>query len=165
MKQIEWCIANKVDSISFTKGPYYWKQRWCNTVYHYDYEVFYNTHSIKAMVAAAKFRLVKDLKQVTRDYGVIDKYHDFQEKRRKAKIPGPSHKVEIFDSRQDFNTSDLVKIDFSSQEHNDLRRLIFEFLYAADEKESDISVYQLSNTSNSFLVIGNKAKAKFLPNN
>ena len=159
MKQIEWCIANKVDSISFSKGPFYWKQRWCNTVYNYDYEVFYNTHSIKAIVAATKFRLVKNLKQATRELGIIDKYHDFQEKRRKAKILDLSHKVEIFDSSKEFNTSNLVKIDFYSQEHNELRRLIFEFLYATDERESDLSVFQLSYTSNSFLVAGCNAKA------
>ena len=162
MKQIEWCIEKKVDSISFSKGPYYWKQRWCNTIYDYDYEVFYNKHSLKAIISATKFRFVKTLKQVTRELGVIEKYHNFKEQRRKALIPKSTHKVEILDSDEDFKTSNLIRFNYYSTEYNELRRLIYEFLYNYDEKEKDIILYKISDVPHSYLIKGNNVNAKVL---
>lgn len=163
MKQIEWCIANKIDSISFSKGPFYWKQRWCNAVYDYDYEVFYNARSIKSILGAAKFRCIKGIKQVVRELGIIERYHDFQEKRRKAKLPEPSFNIEIFDTTEDqFVGSKLERIDIYTQAYDELRRLIFDFLYTTDEKEKDISVFKTQDNSQTFFVKGKIKSGKFI---
>ena len=159
MKQIEWCIANNVDSISFSKGSYYWKQRWCNTVYDYDYEVFYNTKSIKAIFYATKFKMIKNLKQITRELGVIEKYHTWKEEKRKASLPEPTYKTEILESQElDFSTIEFI--DFTKEEFSDLRRLTYEFLYASDEKEKDIKVYKDKVNKDTFFVLGSSNQAK-----
>ncbi len=160
MKQIEWCIENKVESISFSKGDFYWKRRWCNTVYDYDYEVFYNSRSLKSVLAVHKFRLIKSFKQLLREKNIIKKYHAFKEKQRKENSSKPTSKIETLELNYNFDTSELELINFYSDEFNEFRRLIFEFLYQSNEQEKDVSAYRIKGTSNSLIIRGKKVNGK-----
>jgi hypothetical protein len=160
MKQIEWCIENKVKSISFSKGDFYWKRRWCNTVYDYDYEVFYNVRSIKAILAVNRFRLIKSSIQLLREMNVIKMYHYFKDKRRLANRPEPTSKIELLEPNYNFDSSEMAKIDLYTKQYDEYRRLVFEFLYQSDEREKDISAYAIKNETNFFLVKGKKNNAK-----
>ena len=160
MKQIEWCIENKVKSISFSKGDFYWKRRWCNTVYDYDYEVFYNVRSIKAILTVNKLRLIKVSIQLLREMNVIKMYHYFKDKRRLANRSQTTSKIELLESNFYFDPSELTRIDLYTKQYDEYRRLVFEFLYQNNEREKDISAYAIKNETHFFLVKGKKINAK-----
>ncbi len=156
MKQIQWCIENKVESISFSKGDFYWKRRWCNTVYDYDYEVFYNSLSLKAIVTVNKFRLIKSSIQLLRELNIIKMYHAYKDKRRLASKTESTTKIEILESNYNLETLELTPIDFYSEEYNELRRLIFEFLYQSNEQEKDVVAYAIKDRPSCLLIKGKK---------
>lgn len=159
MKQIDWCITNKVESISFSKGDFYWKRRWCNTVYDYDYEVFYNYKSIKALIFVAKFTIMKKMRQLSREYGIIEKYHKYRDKKIKANTFFEEANFEIINSEIDKYKDNIEQIDYKLDEFASLRRHIFNFLYAHDEKESGIKIFKFLNAENQYLVIGENTNA------
>ena len=160
MKQIEWCLENNVKSISFSKGDFYWKRRWCNTVYDYDYEIFYNVRSIKAILTVNRLRLIKVSIQLLREMNVIKMYHAFKDKRRLANTPEPKSKIELLESDHNFSSPKLTLIDLYAKQYDEYRRLVFEFLYQSNEQQKDISAYAIKNETNFFFVKGKNNNAK-----
>jgi hypothetical protein len=158
IKQIEWCVDNKISFINFSYGDYYWKRRWCNTVYKYDYNIFYNSKSIKSMTKAILYITEFKIRHVLREKGIIDKYH-----RLKSKIKNKfnsTKKIEIEIWNIDFNKEISIEteIDLYENNYDFLRRSIYEFLYDFNEKEKDLRVYKLINISNDYLVVGKENK-------
>jgi hypothetical protein len=158
IKQIEWCVDNKISFINFSYGDYYWKRRWCNTVYKYDYNIFYNSKSIKSMTKAILYITEFKIRHVLREKGLIDKYH-----RLKSKIKNKfnsTKKIEIEIWNIDFNKEISIEteIDLYENNYDFLRRSIYEFLYDFNEKEKDLRVYKLINISNDYLVVGKENK-------
>ncbi|WP_179343941.1 GNAT family N-acetyltransferase [Winogradskyella ursingii] len=160
MMQIDWCIKNNKACLVFSKGDFYWKRRWCNVIYDYDYEVFYNTCSLKALITMQKFTIIKRLKQFVRERGIISSYHRYKEQKRKAKLPLVTTKIEILESSFSFDDLSLTKIDYETKNFDKLRRIVFEFLYQYNEKQKDISLFKSNNELQSFYVIGKMINAK-----
>ncbi len=157
MKQIEWCIENKIDSISFSKGDFYWKRRWCNTVYDYDYELFFNKYSLKSKFVVYKLKYKSNARQFLREKGVIRKYHEFRDSRHrrlKSKKTFKSFKINISKYEGEYDILDHLKINYHLFEFNLLRKSVYEFLYATDEKEKDIVVYRSNGSAAKYIVIG-----------
>lgn len=157
MKQIEWCIDNKIDSISFSKGDFYWKRRWCNTVYDYDYELLYNKYSLKSKFVVYRLKYKTDLIQFLREKGVIKKYHEFRDlrnKRLKSKTSYKSFKINTLEDENDYDISEHLKINYHLFEFNILRQFVYEFLYATEEKEKEISVFKLKRGTNNYIAVG-----------
>ncbi|CAM3344554.1 GNAT family N-acetyltransferase [Zobellia roscoffensis] len=160
MKQIEWCITNKIKFITFSKGDFYWKRRWCNTVYDYHHEIFFLKKSFAGRLKATSYYLLKALKQYVREKGLIEKYHAYRTKQNNSKNTAEdSHRIKY--NKIPFNTEikNTESIDYKSMKFNFLRRTIYDFLYESDENESEITVYAILDTSKSYLVIGKKSKA------
>ena len=89
----------------------------------------------------------------------MEKYHTWKEEKRKAILPEPTYKTEILESQElDFSTIEFI--DFTKEEFSDLRRLIYEFLYASDEREKDIKVYKDKVNKDTFFVLGSSNQAK-----
>jgi len=158
IKQIEWCIDNKVSFINFSYGDYYWKRRWCNTVYKYDYHVFYNSKSIKSTSKAFLFITEYKIRHLLREKGLIDKYHDIKSKIKNKFNTTKSIEIEIINV--DFKKKIAIEseIDFYKTIYNFLRRSIYEFLFNFNEKEKGLKVYKLINHSNDYLVVGEENK-------
>lgn len=154
MKQIEWCIDNKASFINFSYGDYYWKRRWCNTVYKYDYNMFYNSKSIKSTTKAFLFTTEFKIRHLLREKGLIDKYHEIKSKIKNTFNSTKSFEIEIINV--DFKTEIAMEseIDFYLAHYDFLRRSIYEFLFNFNEKEKDLKVYKLLDTSNDYLVVG-----------
>ncbi|MBU3024399.1 GNAT family N-acetyltransferase [Zobellia galactanivorans] len=159
MKQIEWCIANGVRLITFSKGDFYWKRRWCNTVYDYNYDIFFKKNSLKGRLKAQLYYLIKALKQFVREKGLIEKYHDFRDKHRKPiNLPNDPSKITRTPIPFEKEFEKIEAIDFKNSKFDFLRRTIYDFLYENDEKESEINVYAILDHPKSYLVVGKKSK-------
>ncbi len=70
LKQLEWCFANNIKIYDLMIGKTYYKEKWCNTQYHYNYEQFYKSN-IQGAIIAWLFGSFYKLKQFLRDRGVI----------------------------------------------------------------------------------------------
>jgi len=160
MKQIEWCIANQIKLITFSKGDFYWKRRWCNTVYNYDYHIFFKKKDLGARIKAKLYYLSKALKQYAREKGIIEKYNANRTKYANSKKTSPLSDTLKF-NRIPFETefSNIELIDYRINKFGFLRRSIYDFLYESDEKQADIAIYSILDQPESYLFIGKKSKA------
>ncbi|MBM1106750.1 GNAT family N-acetyltransferase [Aurantibacter crassamenti] len=154
MKQIEWCIANEVKLISFSKGDFYWKRRWCNTVYDYDFHIFFKSTSIVAAIKASIFWCKRGARQFLREKKVIEWYHAKRDKYSKSESHNSQFEITKITSIADLEK--LEKIDYNLDSLSALKRTIFEFLYDTEENEADIVTYQEIENNNNFIVAGKK---------
>jgi len=158
IKQIEWCINNNISFINFSYGDFYWKRRWCNTIYKYDYNIFYNSKSIKSTAKTFIYVTKIKIKHVLREKGLMAKYHEM--KRKINNIFNSAKKLEIethiIDFKKEVNVE--TEIYFYKANYNFLKRSIYEFLFNFNEKEKDIKIYNLMNNSNEYLIVGKENK-------
>lgn len=160
MKQIEWCIANQIKLITFSKGDFYWKRRWCNTVYDYHYHIFFKKSSISGRLKAKSYYLAKVMKQYVREKGLIEKYHEFMVKsNRSKKVAEDLSGIQYKSIPYETEIRNIEAIDYKNEKFDFLRRTIYDFLYESDEKQSEIAVYSILDQPKSYLVIGKKSKA------
>lgn len=71
LKQIEWCIENQVLHYDFVIGPSYYKQKWANHRYTYQYALFIKRSSPLARILAPILVLFHTLKQFLRSKNII----------------------------------------------------------------------------------------------
>ena len=160
MKQIEWCIANQIKLITFSKGDFYWKRRWCNTVYDYHYHIFFKKSSISGRLKAKSYYLAKVMKQYVREKGLIEKYHEFMVKsNRSKKVAEDLSGIQYKSIPYETEIRNIEAIDYKNEKFDFLKRTIYDFLYESDEKQSEIAVYSILDQPKSYLVIGKKSKA------
>ena len=152
MKHIEWCIANDIKLISFSKGDFYWKRRWCNTVYDYEYHIFFRTNSLGARIKAGIFWGKRKLRQFLREKKVIEWYHAKREKFIRPESETSRFKISKIDLSTDLGK--MVKIDYNEAGFRFLRRPVFDFLYEVELKENEIQTFQIENQPSTFLIEG-----------
>jgi len=155
MNQIEWCIDNDIKIISFGKGSFYWKKRWCNTQYEYDYQMFYNSKSIKATIQAQLYFYKKKFKQFLREKKVIEKYHQFKKSRIQS---DESKKIKSTIVAYQSHIDNVDLIDYNIEEYSFLRRNVYDFLFEFSEKEKDVALFKITATPNSYLITGKRNK-------
>ncbi len=68
MKQLEWCFSNKINTFDFSKGYFPYKKTWCNTTYHFEHHIVYDTSSFKATLTAYKNIYFLKTKQFLREH-------------------------------------------------------------------------------------------------
>ncbi|PWH82411.1 hypothetical protein DIS18_09155 [Algibacter marinivivus] len=158
MKQIEWCLDNNVRFITFSYGDFYWKRRWCNFIYPYSFDVFYNKNSIKSIIKALKLISNLKLRHKLRERGIIDKFHEIKAKIDNKITASKEPNVEISDI--DFNVKINVgeKLNLYDSKYSIIRKLAFDFLFNFNEKEKDIKFYNIENKQNEYLIMGLKNK-------
>lgn len=158
IKQIEWCLENQINIITFGYGSYYWKKRWCNFIYDYDYHIFYNKKSVKSRISAIKQTTNLRLRHHLRERGMIDKIHEIKDAVLGKLKPSKALKTTI--TNMDFNIKLNVgdKLNLYDSKYDYLRKHAFDFLFNFNEKESDISLYEIKNNSAEFLIKGLKNK-------
>ena len=158
MKQIEWCIAKNIKFISFSKGDFYWKRRWCNTVYDYDYHVLYDKRSLKTVIKANLFCYKMRLWQILREKNIIKWYHNNIRDKR-LKILASLHKnpeFKIFDFDKKINPNEIERVEYGDQDYISLKRVINEFLFEYNENEKNVRLYKLIEIPSSYLLCGKK---------
>ena len=75
MKQIEWCLVNKIKILDFSKGFFDYKERWGNKKYDFEYHIYYDKKSFLSNSLAYSLKTFFLLKQTLRDKHVNEKLH------------------------------------------------------------------------------------------
>ena len=73
-KLIEWCLENDIKIIDFSKGESYYKKRWTNTQYQYDFHILYDSKSLKASLIGKTLTVFFRFKQYLREKNVNTLY-------------------------------------------------------------------------------------------
>lgn len=159
IKQIDWCISNNIRFITFGYGSYYWKKRWCNYNYPYKFDIFYNKLSLRSRFRYLVQLTNLKLRHYLRERGYIDRFHEIKNSFKEKLKPTKELNITIenldFDEKIDIDAT----IDINNANHSFLKRYVFDFLFNSNEKEKDIYLYSIKNSSNKYLIKGLKSKA------
>ncbi len=155
MKLIEWCIANNIKILDFSKGYFEYKTRWCTLSYNFEYHIYYDGTSIKSKIIASSLKQIYDFKQRLREKNINERLHKLTYKLR--------HKAQNKTAKVSYNFTevDLAEIDRDSQpinfelaENKALKLMVFEFLYLYLENCNDIKLFNYNNLDNSYFIEG-----------
>lgn len=69
-KLIEWCLDRGIKIIDFSKGESYYKKRWTNTQYEYEFHILYDAKSFKSRLIGKTLASFFRFKQYLREKNV-----------------------------------------------------------------------------------------------
>lgn len=158
IKQIEWCLANQINFITFSYGSFYWKKRWCNSTYNYQFSIFYNKSSIKSRIKA--FNLIANLKlrHALREKGLIDLYHEKKDKVKSLLNPQNSRDIVLKNIDYKIHIDTESEINVTKTNLHFVKKAAYDFLFNSNENEKNLKVYKITDTANSYLIKGKKSK-------
>lgn len=165
MKQIEWCIANQVSILDFSKGHFEYKKKWSNKKYFFEYHIYFDKSWLPSKVLAFFIKNYFITKQVLREKKVNDYIHrlTFKFKKKKSK-----HKPQDYILNSDLKETsrkNYEQIDHNLPFYQFLRKIIFDFLYLKQENYANLTVYELTNGSGVFILEGKKNKVMAIQKN
>ncbi|MDX1364917.1 MAG: GNAT family N-acetyltransferase [Arenibacter latericius] len=155
MKLIEWTLDNKLRAFDFSKGYYEYKKRWTNLEYHFEYHLIYDGNSPLATFLAWNIKNYFKLKQFLREKDLNTKFHTltFLLKSKKA-VKVEKSKFSFSPLEKESGLEHYKDISKNSEDWEQFRTMISEFLYLNNESEKDLSIKQLSNHKCNFVFIG-----------
>jgi hypothetical protein len=153
MKLIEWSINQKFKYFDFSKGYFDYKKRWATKEYYFEYHLYYDKSSIISIVLGNTIALYFNLKQYFRDKNLNAKIHKLtfwfrnlqvkkNERERYLSIP----------IEGEMNLEKFIEINRDSDEWQDLKSNIFEFLYLNNSSEKDLKVKKSTLDKNRFVL-------------
>lgn len=159
LKLIEWCLQNNIRLLDFSKGYFFYKKRFGNLEYNFEYHVYYDDSSILSRTYASLLKRYFELKQDMRDKKINEKLHKitYWLKNRTAKRE-KKISYETIEKNQYYTEEQLISIDMSLEENQFLKSIVFDFLYLNSEQYKDLKVFKESVESSIYLLKG-KTKA------
>lgn len=154
MALLEWCLANDLKTFDFSKGFFDYKTRWSTRAYDFEYHIFYDTKSIRAKIIALFLKKFFDLKQELRQKNINEKIHRLTYRfKNKAAKPVENKSYTFTEITDDVTLDTATQLAPEKPENQDLRLLIFEYLYLNEGQYSDIKAYAVPDTANNFYLI------------
>lgn len=74
---LQWLIDQKLSVFDLSMGHSYYKKKWCNGVYTFDYHIFYNKKSLFSRIAAQLIALELKCLQYLRNRQIVGKLINF----------------------------------------------------------------------------------------
>ncbi|WP_150451200.1 GNAT family N-acetyltransferase [Arenibacter lacus] len=157
MKLVEWSLDNNLGVFDFSKGYYEYKKRWTNKAYNFEYHLLYDGTSPLSTLLAWNIKNYFKLKQYLREKDLNTKFHklSFLLKNNKS-VKDEKTKFTFSPMEERLVLENYKEVTKDSSEWNQLRTMIFEFLYLNSEAEKDLTIKQ--HTNNSFIFIGKKER-------
>lgn len=161
MKQLEWCIHEKIKVLDYSKGDFEYKKRWGNKIYDFEYHIYYDSRSIFSRFLASVISVFFKSKQYLREQDLHTRFHKitFFLKGKKKKKVAPKN-FEMTPIKNLKNLGDLLKIEMNDDNFQFLKEHIFKFLYRYSENINDINIYTIVNSSNSYIIAAKSHNVK-----
>ncbi len=150
-KKLDWCLANDHVSYEMGMGDLSYKREWSNHIYNFEHQIIYPKGSVLASIKGNIEFLKATIKEFIFKIAYV-RYKNYKAKRKKN--PVLSIKSEVSPIEAINNVLDGVQIDFNKEQYTFLRKTVYDFLYAAIENVSNVSVLKLNKQEHSFLIIG-----------
>ncbi|WP_298789318.1 GNAT family N-acetyltransferase [uncultured Allomuricauda sp.] len=163
LKQIEWCIENKMEIFDSSKGDYGEKERISDLKYFFEYHILYNPRSIASSVLAFGISSFFKLKQFLREKEIHSFYHNLKFKLslgKESKNPNQI-KYEFTESAADtFQNENVDLIDIQGEDYLFLKKMVYNFLYKSREHVKDVKIYKESEFRNTYHIVGKNKMLK-----
>jgi hypothetical protein len=159
MGLIEWCIANKLEILDFSKGHFDYKERWATRQYTFEYHIYYDTRSVYAKILAEILACYYRLKQYLREQQLNDWLHAVSYRLRKGlykkrgQAPGYT-----FEDAPDIDETGLERLDPGTADFLRLKPILFDFLYLHAELCHETRIYRFGEEPNRYLIAGVKKR-------
>ncbi|MFV0540102.1 MAG: GNAT family N-acetyltransferase [Aestuariibaculum sp.] len=158
-KQLEWCIKNGYNYLDMGNGDYDYKVRWCNYNYSTETHIYYNKKlglaQLQANILFRKIQIINILKDIKHS-NILS---SVSSKKYENKRP---YTIKNIDSST-LTLNKLTKLDiFDNIAHTSIKKPIYDFLYKQQDHINNISVYQMDNEKNTFVIKGKTETIKVI---
>ncbi len=157
MALIDWCIANRVEVLDFSKGYFDYKEHWSTHSYSFEYHVLYNPGSPISQSIALLLKSYFKLKQWLREKGFDKKLHKFTYRWKFKAIPqnmDQNNPYSIVETDPSINTGGLLEIDVGRPEYRSLRMILYEVLYLHGGTYETTKIFATDQSPASFVIKG-----------
>ena len=164
IKQLHWCYENGIEIFDLLKGSYAYKAHLTDDEYYFQKHIIYKTDHLLTRIYGQIFsfkiksfyKLVGILKKVH-----VDKlYHRFLEYRYRNSENLETKNYTITKEKEINFNNNCLKIEFSNNEYDFLKRPVYDYLYMNQESINTVDIYKLQNEVNTFLITGTKNTRK-----
>ena len=163
IKQIDWCIANGIKFLDFSKGYYEYKERWATTTYNFEYHIVYDSKSIVSKITMHITLLFFNFKNYLRDKNIHKKFHQLtfalknNTKKTEKTVPVKNNTSPVKENLKEISIFD-VKNEY-------LLKYVYDFLYKKSEKLNDVRLYKITNQQNYYYIKGLQNVTTFMAYN
>lgn len=77
LNHLQWLIDHKLSVFDLSMGKTYYKEKWCNKVYNFNYHIFYNKKSMLSTIGAQMIALELKCLQYLRNKQIVGKLINF----------------------------------------------------------------------------------------
>lgn len=158
VKQLEWCLENKIEFIEMGWGDLDYKRRWCNMHYTFENQLLYprkfHFQKYLALASAAKESLIAFLIN-HRVNEHLKKVKQFT-KRNSVKTSPALFETTLANKKSSKMNGSLISLET----HSFLKPYVYSFLYSAKERISDITVYKANAETDVYYILGTNRSLK-----
>lgn len=147
IKQIEWCIENKINFYDFSKGHFPYKEKWCNSIYSFEHHIIYDSNILTLCLKAHLIKSLLDFKQYLREHPLRNylKQTIFISKRKNI-----DNYQFIENPTEDLKNSNKVLLS----DYSEITKPINDFLYSNIDKKADLKIFKLTDMKDTFHIKG-----------
>ena len=161
MGMIEWCIANDIRILDFSKGEFDYKKRWATREYRFEYHILYDARNFGSRLRAQFIRNFFAFKQYLREKKVNEMLHRMTYNLRpKPSAPKPDLQFDLDTTYSASSMTKLEKLDPGACVFEQLQPALFDFLYLTSECYSDVQVYRITDEPDAYYIEGASGQAK-----
>ncbi|HCO86057.1 MAG TPA: hypothetical protein DIT95_21360 [Arenibacter sp.] len=160
MKLIEWSLQNGYGIFDFSKGYYDYKKRWACKEYDFEYHLFWDNRSFIANLISFMIIGYFKSKNYFRERNLNEIFHKITYRlKRDSKVSiNCSQKFEFQPILETIDFSNAKKLDYHCENYSHLKNMVFEFLYLNSKNEKDISLFQVLDMDNCYIIVSNNDK-------
>ena len=157
LKNIEWCINQKIVSYDLLKGYYHYKKDWLTTTYNNKNQIIFS-NQLKAILIASFIQLrtllVYFFYNLLKGTWFYNKYQKLKKKRFQQSHNDLKPEY-IITKDPDVKIEDYKPIDISKEiTFENLKKPLFDFLFLSREKQNDISIFSDRKNSSHYYIKG-----------
>ncbi|MDD7885840.1 GNAT family N-acetyltransferase [Flavivirga sp. 57AJ16] len=160
IKILEWAFENNYKIFDFSKGYFDYKEKWSDLKYDFEYHLYYDAKSIKAIILANSLAWFFRAKQYLRDMEMNKKLHEFTYLIRKKETQNRIIS-EISESEIDIKDNMLIALNLNN-DLSYLKKNIFDFLFITNEHLNNLKIYQVKHDHRKLILLKNKKKSQLL---
>lgn len=161
-RQLEWCLKNNISFFDMGYGNFDYKIKWSNLAYNFNTLIISKSDNfflkLYYVYLKTKYRFI--------NYLIEKEVMDTVRNLLSTFKPQKNNKAELDQYKfEDCNTpinKDLKPIKISNVQYSFLQKPLNEFLYASAEHISQVKIFEMVNTENTFVFQSSKKNAKLI---
>ncbi|MFI1771286.1 hypothetical protein [Thalassobellus citreus] len=160
-KKLEWCLNNNYIFLDLGNGISNIKKEWCNTLYDFEYQLYYKKKSTLAYIIAYYEIFKIKVKNLIKHLFIKNQVEKNKSKSPKLK---PSYSLYKLNSNKNIQNGNHVLVNINKQNFEFLRLPVYNYLFSCNEHINNITIYEVKNELNTYLIKGQNNFTKLILN-